>query len=226
MVIKVEGEEAVKDSSPHMGQSNMTHTEDLDSDQATTQGTDQAGQQGSPRREANNNSLPTSPAKKPTMLQLSPDDGRDVPAATDRKSGNVTPTRTSSALQPGVSVKKSPTSPEPGTDEYIAHLTYKTHKHNLSENGRLSPHSPTLDPDSPNSAKANKVFNPFPSQVLSRRRAQNGIKLGLYSPDSVLDMKADKPAMKNIGRQQINSCLHRQYMAEMKQASRGTASKR
>ena len=70
-----------------------------------------------------------------------------------------------------------------------------------------------------NNATHKQVFNPFPSQHVSSRRAQNGVKLGLYPAGSVpkleLGILRSRP-LQTIGRQQINTCLHRQYMAEVK----------
>lgn len=172
---------------------------------------DSAAENESAPYEANNNSLRKSPVKKPDQLPL------DTTNSADSTPKALTPTKTVNSIQAEIDMKKSPTS-DRGTDEYIAHLTYKAHKHTLCD--QLSPPSPpSSDPDSPNSQRANKVFNPFPSHMMSRRRAQNGIKLGLYSADAV-EGKGDAKNSKNIGRQQINSCLHRQYMAEVKQSAK------
>lgn len=80
-----------------------------------------------------------------------------------------------------------------------------------------SPLHACASPD--NTTPAKQVYYPFPSQHISRRRAQNGVKLGLYSADNVpkleLGILRSRP-LQAIGRQQINACLHRQYMAEVK----------
>ncbi|ELU04512.1 hypothetical protein CAPTEDRAFT_192307 [Capitella teleta] len=128
--------------------------------------------------EANNNSLNKTPAKKPDQLPLNTITINDE---------SVTPTRTN-GVQAGIEIRKSPSSPEKATDEYVAHLTYKTQKHTLTD--RLSPHSP---PSSDSEGSRSRVFSPFVSQMMSRRRAQNGLKLGLYSADTVAKSEGRHP---------------------------------
>lgn len=70
-----------------------------------------------------------------------------------------------------------------------------------------------------------KVFNPFPSQHISHRRTQNGIKLGLYNPGSIPKLETGivrTQEVKAIGRSQIDACLHRHYMAEIKSQAKAT----
>ena len=69
---------------------------------------------------------------------------------------------------------------------------------------------PRSPPPDPPHATASRPFNPFPRQPVNTQRRQNGVKLGLYSNT------ATAPDW-TIGRAQINACLHRQYMARVKQ---------
>ncbi len=76
-----------------------------------------------------------------------------------------------------------------------------------------------------------KPFHPFQSRpMINERRAQNGLRLGLYSPED-LGLQgvggtggrrggAERGPVSSIGRAQINACLHRQYMAEVKQQAK------
>jgi hypothetical protein len=71
--------------------------------------------------------------------------------------------------------------------------------------------------------KQPKVFNPFPSQHINRRRAENGVKLGLYSADHIpkVEVGMVKTGIpKQLGRAQMNMCLHRQYMANVRQSAK------
>jgi hypothetical protein len=71
---------------------------------------------------------------------------------------------------------------------------------------------------------AAKTFNPFPSRLMNPKRAQNGVRLGLYSPESlpIPDKNNAKKScgMKNISRAQLNACLHRHYITEIKQQAK------
>ena len=73
-----------------------------------------------------------------------------------------------------------------------------------------------------------RVFNPFPSVHMSQRRARNGVRLGLYSTDNMPRLETGlivgSAGVKQIGRAQINACLHHQYMAGIRQ--KGRSSKR
>lgn len=120
--------------------------------------------------------------------------------------------------------------------EYITKLTYKGHKKgqpssadkitkeyyeskSQSVNLQDEEHSDT------SVSKNAKAFNPFPNRHFNRNRTQNGIRLGLYTADTsqVMDglTKKHLAGGKPISRAQINACLHRQYMAEVKQQSKG-----
>ena len=77
------------------------------------------------------------------------------------------------------------------------------------------------------SPSAMKSFRPFQNRpMINERRAQNGIRLGLYSPEDISQQNAKKIAgncdrfVSSIGRAQINACLHRQYMVEVKQQAK------
>ena len=68
-----------------------------------------------------------------------------------------------------------------------------------------------------------RVFNPFPSVHMSQRRARNGVRLGLYSMDNMPKLETGLivgSGVKQIGRAQINACLHHQYMAGIRQKGR------
>ncbi len=126
-------------------------------------------------------------------------------------------------------------------NEYVAKMTYKTSKKLQMDSNTSVPN--TVDgfqseediDDSNHSASpqknggpaAAKSFNPFANRpIINERRAQNGIRLGLYSPDDISQQNSKKltvsqeRGVNNIGRAQINACLHRQYMAEVKQQAK------
>ncbi|CAH1783790.1 unnamed protein product [Owenia fusiformis] len=117
---------------------------------------------------------------------------------------------------------------------YVAKMTYKTHKKSQERSPAVSPnHSSTISPSniSPNSGASPsrtpspgaspKPYNPFPTRHMNPNRAKNGMKLGLYSSKGIPGVPDKKTSpIKNIGRSQINACLHRQYMAEVKAAGK------
>ena len=117
------------------------------------------------------------------------------------------------------STPTSPISPNHSPSNGMTNLVYNSRKarnHSDSQQGNL-PFAFNLP------SLGQKVFNPFPSQHMSKRRAQNGIKLGLYSADNMpkLETGMVKGApQKQFSRSQINTCLHRQYMAEVKQQAK------
>ena len=95
------------------------------------------------------------------------------------------------------------------------HHVYPSSSSSVSDNEDISPSRHLQSP----SKSASKVYNPFPMQHINRRRAEKGVKLGLYSADNVPQLELGLPKsrpLQTIGRQQINVCLHRQYMAEVK----------
>ena len=100
--------------------------------------------------------------------------------------------------------------------------SYRTTVHHIDPDyiaSRLEGNTST----SPTSPMSDKLFNPFPSQHMNSRRTQNGIRLGLYSPSNLPKLETGMvkaQSTKQIGRAQINACLHRQYMAEIKQQAR------
>ena len=124
--------------------------------------------------------------------------------------------------------------------EYITKLTYQTHKSNqgsrspnlnnvicqsLSVSPIPKPLSRSPSPHSPVSpGGAAKPFYPFAGRHVNHQKVKNGIRLGLYSPDLVPgtdNNNAKKsPSLTSISRAHINACLHRQYMAEVKQQAR------
>ena len=72
-----------------------------------------------------------------------------------------------------------------------------------------------------------KSFSPFQNRpLINERRAQNGLRLGLYSPEDITQQNSKKSpggserVVNSIGRAQINACLHRQYMVEVKQQAK------
>lgn len=70
-----------------------------------------------------------------------------------------------------------------------------------------------------------RVFNPFPSVHVSQRRTRNGMRLGLYSTENIPKLETGLvvgSGVKQIGRAQINACLHHHYMADMRQKARKT----
>ena len=76
------------------------------------------------------------------------------------------------------------------------------------------------------SPRVERVFNPFPSVHTSQRRARNGVRLGLYSTDNMPRLETGlivgSAGVKQIGRAQINACLHHQYMAGIRQKGRNS----
>ena len=80
-------------------------------------------------------------------------------------------------------------------------------------------------------ALPSKIYNPFPSSHFSNRRSQLGAKFGLYvSSDSPVSSHSVNPmtppltksvslGQPTIGRSQINACLNRHYLAELRQNS-------
>ena len=77
-----------------------------------------------------------------------------------------------------------------------------------------------------------KKFNPFPRQAISKSRSEAGLKLGLYSAESLAELESNNQQqqvksgnIKTIGRAQINACLHRQYMAGVKQQGKSLRQK-
>ncbi len=168
---------------------------------------------------------------KPTLLQLSQMSPEQV-AAGDNENGKQ---------------NRNMTLPSPKSEDnasYVAKLTYKGLKklqpfNNNSitalEQPEEAQHSSSEDgSSSPDKSKPQKVFNPFPGRntssfthrLMNSKKTQNGIRLGLYSADSVpfTEGATKKPSFvssTNISRSQINACLHRQYMAEVKQKARG-----
>ena len=77
------------------------------------------------------------------------------------------------------------------------------------------------------SPSAIKSFSPFQNRpMINERRAQNGLRLGLYSAEDISQQNCKKIAgncdriVSSIGRAQINACLHRQYMVEVKQQAK------
>ena len=77
------------------------------------------------------------------------------------------------------------------------------------------------------SPSATKSFSPFQNRpMINERRAQNGLRLGLYSAEDISQQNCKKIAgncdriVSSIGRAQINACLHRQYMVEVKQQAK------
>ena len=127
---------------------------------------------------------------------------------------------------------QTPSSQDVASDknaQYVAKLTYKSHKVNHGQNdvgpnqGENSP--PSASPLSRLPPK--KVFNPFPSQHVTNRRIQNGIKLGLYSAKNLPKFETGiirGAEISSISRAQHNACLHRQYMAEVKEQSKSAKS--
>ncbi|XP_013384908.1 TBC1 domain family member 30-like isoform X2 [Lingula anatina] len=88
------------------------------------------------------------------------------------------------------------------------------------------PQSPMRSPTSPS-----KVFNPFPNRHalhVNQSRAQNGLKLGLYTAEKLKEIQDTSvsvptkklPTFTGIRRSHINSCLHRQYMAGVRQEAK------
>ena len=70
-----------------------------------------------------------------------------------------------------------------------------------------------------------RIFNPFPSVHVSQRRTRNAVRLGLYSTETTPKLEtgiAVGSGVKQIGRAQINACLHHHYMADMRQKARKT----
>ncbi len=185
--------------------------------------TNQVQQQ--PSSPGNNNNNET----KPTLLKLA----------------SMTPQTGSSEITTTES-QKSPTSHVENLQgvekrsEYVAKMTYKTSKKlqmdsNTSVPNTVDGFQSDEDSDSNQSTSpqknggpaAGKTFNPFANRpIINERRAQNGIRLGLYSPDDISSQNSKKltvsqeRGVNNIGRAQINACLHRQYMAEVKQQAK------
>ena len=96
--------------------------------------------------------------------------------------------------------------------------------HNNMESYLNSKQSITSGKTSPSAMKS---FSPFQNRpMINERRAQNGIRLGLYSPEDISQQNAKKISgncdrvVSSIGRAQINACLHRQYMVEVKQQAK------
>ena len=116
------------------------------------------------------------------------------------------------------------------TNQYLAQMMYNRQKKTLlsqqETNNNVKPRTPSLDGTavSPNRKSSPKSHNPFQIRMNSNR-AQTGVRLGLYSADNlpVIEVgkkKCSREGVKEIGRAQINACLHRQYMAEVKQQAR------
>ena len=110
--------------------------------------------------------------------------------------------------------------------QYVAKLTYKSHKvaQSQREVGSSNTGGSVL---SPISRKPPKLFNPFPSQHVTNRRIENGIKLGLYSAKNLPKFETGiirSPDISSISRAQHNACIHRQYMAEVKGQSKSAKS--
>ena len=138
-----------------------------------------------------------------------------------------------------------PQDPDEKTAQYITKITYKNHKQKqqdttgslsqvasatITQNGVVKPAAPS--PAAAAAAGISKKFNPFPvaSRHISHKRTKNGIKLGLYSSEQLAAQEpirelSSKPPLSTITRAQINACLHRQYMAELKQ-QRSTSNNR
>ena len=117
--------------------------------------------------------------------------------------------------------------------EYVAKLTYIGHKNGQQAGSSSSVIKPRSFSEPPKIPVAHvpplrpiTTFNPFPSRkkIVGQSRTQNGIKLGLYSPDikdpiNVAKKGSSLNSRSMPTRAQINSCLHRQYMVEIKQQS-------
>ena len=179
----------------------------------------------------NNNQISDDSPKKvsenaPTLLQLSRC-ATEMDFTEKIRQQNINPVKTESSAILNNSENNA---------EYIAKLTYKGHKNGQpstadsiareyyqakSQSAALDEQSESISP----SAKNAKSFNPFPSRHINRNRTQNGIRLGLYSADSMPVMegftKKQLGGGKQVSRAQINACLHRQYMAEIKQQAKG-----
>ena len=70
-----------------------------------------------------------------------------------------------------------------------------------------------------------RIFNPFPSVHVSQRRTRNAVRLGLYSTENTPKLETGivmGSGVKQIGRAQINACLHHHYMADIRQKARKT----
>ena len=101
------------------------------------------------------------------------------------------------------------------------HMSYSVQENSPSV--LIDSDSDSSSQDSPVHDTNKKYFNPFPSRHISKNKAQNGIKLGLYSKSNVPAFEGGiqkKGGLPNIGRAQINACLHRQYMVGLKQSKR------
>ncbi|XP_064632060.1 TBC1 domain family member 30-like isoform X3 [Lineus longissimus] len=109
------------------------------------------------------------------------------------------------------------------TAAYITTLTYKSHK---SAHDKTSP-LPSYTPSPVESPTKEKIRNPFPVRYASQQRHKNGVKLGLYDPETALqdyeECHRQRPShTKGISRAHINMCLHRQYMAEVRESAKKT----
>ena len=119
--------------------------------------------------------------------------------------------------------------------QYVTKLTYKGHKAGQGQSAdsiakeyyeaRLQSSSSKSNDESDPGSKNVKLFNPFPSRLVNKNRTQNGIRLGLYSaessPSAETVTQRSLPASKSaISRAQINACLHRQYMADVRQQAK------
>ncbi|XP_074645749.1 TBC1 domain family member 30-like [Tubulanus polymorphus] len=159
---------------------------------------------GSPTRDAADDGM-----SRPTLLELSrrksyPDKG---PLAMTSRYGNE-----------DLSATGRDTDSHDSTAAYVTKLTYKSQKTAQLEKAPIA--SPSESP--------NKTFNPFPFRHLSESRAKNGIKLGLYRANAAQQSAVDETngrqqrqsSVKQINRSHINACLHRQYMAEIRETGR------
>lgn len=124
------------------------------------------------------------------------------------------------------------------TSQYLAQMMYNRQKKTLLQAANQEKNNNVKDIEtsgnklndtfksgatSPNQA-TQKSHNPFTIRM-NPSRAQNGVKLGLYSADNlpVVELgskRITRNGVKEIGRAQLNACLHRQYMAEVKQQGR------
>ena len=181
----------------------------------------------------------SSPTGKPTLLVTQESEGQN--------GGKEVVGFTSVAIPvTGISNGVGLTKDLEHSNHYVAHLMYKGQKKTLTQPACQETNNNTKDVKSTTRGRAaslshiethqddsaghkmdvpaQKAYNPFPMRI-NPSRAQNGVRLGLYSPDNlpVVDMGARKPSrdgVKQIGRAQINVCLHRQYMAEVRQQAR------
>ena len=102
---------------------------------------------------------------------------------------------------------------------YVAALTYKSHKTlqppipsvtaNQSSSQHCNNHHSNQRTTSGNSpVRSPRLFNPFPGQHVNSRRMQNGVKLGLYSANSMPKLETgltQPPAASDLGRSRVNA---------------------